>query len=432
MNEYDSDKIADLMQSVNFVRSETPTDVDCVIFNTCHIREKATEKVYSDIGKIKKLNRFKKKPIFVLAGCVAQAQGEEIFKRTKDVDIVVGPQSYHRLPEQVNIFFERKENFSDTNFELIEKFDTLDNLKTFRKSKISEFLTIQEGCDKFCSFCVVPYTRGAEFSRSFNSIIAEAKKLADNGVKEITLLGQNVSAYKFIDGKKTYNLARLVDEIAKIESIHRIRFTTSHPNDMDQELIDAFKYQEKLMPQLHLPIQSGSNKILKLMNRKHTREYYLDLIAKFKEVNPEIEFSSDFIIGFPAEEEEDFNDTLDIIKKVNFVNSYSFIYSQRPGTPAVERDQVLLNTCKERLLELQNLLADIQLKKNQQLVGKKIQILVENKTKKIGQFFGRSKFMHSVFFNSNHVNDGDLLDIEISSCNKNNLFGVLQKEQIFA
>ena len=384
MNEYDSDKISDLMQSVNFVRSETPTDVDCVIFNTCHIREKATEKVYSDIGKIKKLNRFKKKPIFVLAGCVAQAQGEEIFKRTKDVDIVVGPQSYHRLPERVNIFFERKENFSDTNFELIEKFDTLDNLKTFRKSKISEFLTIQEGCDKFCSFCVVPYTRGAEFSRSFNSILNEAKKLADNGVKEITLLGQNVSAYRFIDGNKTYNLAKLIDEIAKINSIHRIRFTTSHPNDMDQELIDAFKYQEKLMPQLHLPIQSGSNKILKLMNRKHTREYYLDLINKFKEVNPEIEFSSDFIIGFPGEEEQDFNDTLDIINKVNFVNSYSFIYSQRPGTPAVERDQVLLNTCKERLSELQNLLADIQLKKNQQLIGKKIQILVENKTKKIG------------------------------------------------
>jgi tRNA-2-methylthio-N6-dimethylallyladenosine synthase len=432
MNEYDSDKISDLMQSVNFVRSETPTDVDCVIFNTCHIREKATEKVYSDIGKIKKLNRYKKKPIFVLAGCVAQAQGEEIFKRTKDVDIVVGPQSYHRLPEQVKNFSERKENFFDTNFELIEKFDTLDNLKTFRKSKIAEFLTIQEGCDKFCSFCVVPYTRGAEFSRSFNSILNEAKKLADNGVKEITLLGQNVSAYKFVDGNKTYNLAKLIDEIAKINSILRIRFTTSHPNDMDQELIDAFKYQKKLMPQLHLPIQSGSNKILKLMNRKHTREYYLDLIDKFKAANPEMEFSSDFIIGFPGEEEQDFNDTLDIINKVNFVSSYSFIYSQRPGTPAVERDQVLLDTCKNRLLELQSLLADIQLKKNQQLVGKKIQILVENKTKKIGQFFGRSKFMHSVFFNSNQVNDGDLLDIEISSCNKNNLFGVLQKEPIFA
>jgi len=432
MNEYDSDKISDLKQSVNFVRSETPTDVDCVIFNTCHIREKATEKVYSDIGKIKKLNRYKKKPIFVLAGCVAQAQGEEIFKRTKDVDIVVGPQSYHRLPEQVKNFSERKENFSDTNFELIEKFDTLDNLKSFRKSKIAEFLTIQEGCDKFCSFCVVPYTRGAEFSRSFNSILNEAKKLADNGVKEITLLGQNVSAYKFVDGNKTYNLAKLIDEIAKINSILRIRFTTSHPNDMDQELIDAFKYQKKLMPQLHLPIQSGSNKILKLMNRKHTREYYLDLIDKFKAANPEMEFSSDFIIGFPGEEEQDFNDTLDIINKVNFVSSYSFIYSQRPGTPAVERDQVLLDTCKNRLLELQSLLADIQLKKNQQLVGKKIQILVENKTKKIGQFFGRSKFMHSVFFNSNQVNDGDLLDIEISSCNKNNLFGVLQKQPIFA
>ena len=244
MNEYDSDKISDLMQSVNFVRSETLTDVDCIIFNTCHIREKATEKVYSDIGKIKKLNRSKKKPIFVLAGCIAQAQGEEIFKRTNYVDIVVGPQSYHRLPEQIKNFAERKENFSDTNFELIEKFDTLDNLKSSRKSKVSEFLTIQEGCDKFCSFCVVPYTRGAEFSRSFNSIINEAKKLSDNGVREIVLLGQNVSAYKFVDGSKTYNLAKLIDEIAKINLIHRIRFTTSHPNDMDQELIEAFKYQK--------------------------------------------------------------------------------------------------------------------------------------------------------------------------------------------
>ena len=431
MNEYDSDKISDLMQSVNFVRSETLADVDCIIFNTCHIREKATEKVYSDIGKIKKLNRSKKKPIFVLAGCIAQAQGEEIFKRTNYVDIVVGPQSYHRLPEQIKNFAERKENFSDTNFELIEKFDTLDNLKSSRKSKVSEFLTIQEGCDKFCSFCVVPYTRGAEFSRSFNSIINEAKKLSDNGVREIVLLGQNVSAYKFVDGSKTYNLAKLIDEIAKINLIHRIRFTTSHPNDMDQELIQAFKYQKKLMPQLHLPIQSGSNKILKLMNRKHTREYYLDLIAKFKEANSEMEFSSDFIIGFPGEEEQDFQDTLDIINRVNFINSYSFIYSQRPGTPAVDRDQISLDICKDRLLKLQTLLGDIQMKNSKELIGKKVEILIENKTKTPGQFFGRSKFMHSIFFNSENCNPGDLVDIEITSCNSKNLFGILQKEEAF-
>lgn len=429
MNEYDSDKISDLMQSVNFVRSETFENVDCIIFNTCHIREKATEKVYSDIGKIKKLNRSKKKPIFVLAGCIAQAQGGEIFKRTNYVDIVVGPQSYHRLPEQIKNFAERKENFSDTNFELIEKFDTLDNLKSSRKSKTSEFLTIQEGCDKFCSFCVVPYTRGAEFSRSFNSIINEAKKLSDNGVREIILLGQNVSAYKFIDGNKTYKLVNLIDEISKINSIYRIRFTTSHPNDMDQELIEAFKYQKKLMPQLHLPIQSGSNKILKLMNRKHTREYYLDLIARFKEANSEIEFSSDFIIGFPGEEEQDFQDTLDIINKVNFINSYSFIYSQRPGTPAVDRDQVLLDICKDRLMKLQTLLVDIQINNSKKLIGKKIEVLVENKTKTVDQFFGRSKFMHSIFFNSENSNPGDLVDIEITSYNSKNLFGILQKEE---
>ena len=434
MNEYDSDKMSDLMESINFIRSETLTDVDCIIFNTCHIREKATEKVYSDIGKIKKLNRSKKKPIFVLAGCIAQAQGEEIFRRTNYVDLVVGPQSYHRLPELIKNFSERRENFSETNFELIEKFDTLDNLKSSRKSKTSEFLTIQEGCDKFCSFCVVPYTRGAEFSRSFNSIINEAKKLSDNGVKEIILLGQNVSAYKFVDGNKSYNLAKLINEIAKINSIHRIRFTTSHPNDMDQELIEAFKYQKKLMPQLHLPIQSGSNKILKFMNRKHTREYYLDLIAKFKEANSEIEFSSDFIIGFPGEAEEDFQCTLDIINKVNFINSYSFIYSQRPGTPAVDRDQISLDICKDRLLRLQNLLGDIQLKNSKRLIGKKTQILIENKTKNPDQFFGRSKFMHPIFFNSQNCNPGDLVDIEISSCNSKNLFGVLHKktEEAFA
>jgi tRNA-2-methylthio-N6-dimethylallyladenosine synthase len=429
MNEYDSDKISDLMQSANFVRSETLVDVDCIIFNTCHIREKATEKVYSDIGKIKKLNRSKKKPIFVLAGCIAQAQGEEIFKRTNYVDIVVGPQSYHRLPKQIKNFVERKENFSDTNFKLIEKFDTFDNLKSSRKSKNSEFLTIQEGCDKFCSFCVVPYTRGAEFSRSFNSIINEAKKLSDNGVREIVLLGQNVSAYKFIDGNKTYKLANLIDEISKINSIYRIRFTTSHPNDMDQELIEAFKYQKKLMPQLHLPIQSGSNKILKLMNRKHTREYYLDLIARFKEANSEIEFSSDFIIGFPGEEEKDFQDTLDLINRVNFIYSYSFIYSQRPGTPAADRNQISLDICKDRLMKLQALLGDIQMNDSKKLIGKKVEVLVENKTKTLGQFFGRSKFMHSIFFNSKNSNPGDLVDIEITSCNSKNLFGILQKEE---
>jgi tRNA-2-methylthio-N6-dimethylallyladenosine synthase len=429
MNEYDSDKISDLMQSANFVRSETLVDVDCIIFNTCHIREKATEKVYSDIGKIKKLNRCKKKPIFVLAGCIAQAQGEEIFKRTNYVDIVVGPQSYHRLPEQIKNFVERKENFFDTNFELIEKFGTLNNLKSSRKFKTSEFLTIQEGCDKFCSFCVVPYTRGAEFSRSFNSIINEAKKLSDNGVREIVLLGQNVSAYKFIDGNKIYKLANLIDEISKINSIYRIRFTTSHPNDTDQELIEAFKYQKKLMPQLHLPIQSGSNKILKLMNRKHTREYYLDLISRFKEVNSEIEFSSDFIIGFPGEEEKDFQDTLDIIQRVKFVNSYSFIYSQRPGTPAVDRDQISLDICKDRLMKLQTLLGDIQVNNSEKLIGKKVEVLAENKTKTPGQFFGRSRFMHSIFFNSKNSSPGDLVYIEITSCNSKNLFGILQKEE---
>ena len=432
MNEYDSDKISDLMNTINFIKTEDVSDAECIIFNTCHIREKATEKVYSDIGKIKKINRNKEKPIFVLAGCVAQAEGEEIFKRTKYVDIVVGPQSYHRLPAQITNFINKRENFIDTNFKLIEKFDTLDHLQISRKPKISELITIQEGCDKFCSFCVVPYTRGAEFSRSIHSILNEIKKIADEGTKEVFLLGQNVSAYKYIDGNKTYNLPSLINEIAKFDQIKRIRFTTSHPNDMDEELIDAFRVHKKLMPQLHLPIQSGSNKILKLMNRKHTKEYYLELITKFRKANPAIEFSSDFIIGYPGEEQEDFNETLEIIKEVNFVNSYSFIYSQRPGTPAVNKNQIPLEICKSRLMELQNLLFNNQLKKNELLVGKTTEILVENKTSQPGQFFGRNQHMFPAFFNSNHNKTGELLNIKIVSCNRNNLFGVLEKQGTFA
>jgi len=425
MNIYDSNRILDLFKNKDYVITKNPEDANLVVLNTCHIREKAAEKVYSDIGRINKIkqNRSQDDIQLVIAGCVAQAEGQEIKKRAPSVDYVVGPQSYHKLPEMLK----KNDSFISDEFTQNEKFK---NLLYNSSGGVSEFVSIQEGCDKFCSFCVVPYTRGAEFSRSFNSIINEAKKLSDNGVREIVLLGQNVSAYKFVDENKTYNLAKLIDEIAKINSIHRIRFTTSHPNDMDQELIEAFKYQKKLMPQLHLPIQSGSNKILKLMNRKHTREYYLELIAKFKEANPEMEFSSDFIIGFPGEEEQDFQDTLDIINRVNFNSSYSFIYSQRPGTPAVDRDQISLDICKARLLKLQTLLGDIQFKNSKQLIGKKTEILIENKTKTPGQFFGRSKFMHSIFFNSENCNPGDLVDIEITSCNSKNLFGILQKEEV--
>jgi len=293
MNEYDSNKISDLMTTIEYMKTDKIDEADCFIFNTCHIREKATQKVYSDIGKIKKIYKNKSKPIFVLAGCVAQAESSVVFEKSDYVDIVVGPQAYHNLPNLINEFNLKKQKSVDTELNVDEKFDVLKNIKN-TNSKISSFVTIQEGCDKFCKFCVVPYTRGPEYSRDHLKILDEVKLLADQGTKEIILLGQNVSAYK----NNEITLAKLIKKICKIESIERVRFTTSHPNDFDEELILLFSEEPKLMPQLHLPVQSGSDKILKLMNRNHTRLDYLKLIEKFKKSKPDIQFSSDFIIGF--------------------------------------------------------------------------------------------------------------------------------------
>ena len=420
MNEYDSNKISDLMSSISYQKIDKIDEADCFIFNTCHIREKATQKVYSDIGKIKKIYKDKKKPIFVLAGCVAQAESSMVFEKSDYVDIVVGPQAYHKLPSLIKNFQKCNEKSVDTELDVDEKFDVLKKIKNTH-SKISSFVTIQEGCDKFCKFCVVPYTRGPEFSRDHNKIIDEILSLIDHGTKEIILLGQNVSAYK----DNEISLAKLIKKIAKINDVKRIRFTTSHPNDFDQELISLFGEEPKLMPQLHLPVQSGSDKILKLMNRNHTRSDYLDLIEKFRKVKPDIQFSSDFIVAFPGETDEDFLDTIDLIKEVKFSLSYSFIYSQRPGTPATSLSKVNDKVSQKRLEQLQGLLFKQQLEFNHSMINHENVVLFENKTQNEEQFFGRNQYMTPVFINNSTIKAGEIKKIFIENANRNNLFGKL-------
>jgi tRNA-2-methylthio-N6-dimethylallyladenosine synthase len=419
MNEYDSNRIADLLQSIDLKRVDDEQLADYFIFNTCHIREKATQKVYSDIGKIKKIFRDKRsKPTFILAGCVAQAESSVVFEKSDFVDIVVGPQAYHKLPGIIQEHNQNREKICNTDLDVSEKFDTLNSYKN-NFSKVSSFVTIQEGCDKFCKFCVVPYTRGPEFSRSADTIIKEVQNLVDYGTREVVLLGQNVSAYQHED----FNLAKLIKQIATIAKLERIRFTTSHPNDFDEELINIFKSEPKLMPQLHLPVQSGSNKILELMNRKHTREFYLDLISKFKSARSDIEFSSDFIVGYPGETEEDFEQTISLVEEVQFSNSYSFIYSQRPGTPAVDLDQISKPVAQKRLEKLQQVLFDLQLKSNASKINQKTKVLIENMTSTANQFFGRNEYMQPVFINANNCIIGNVIDVSIHSYKRNNLFG---------
>ena len=421
MNEYDSNRIADLLQSIDLKRVDDEQLADYFIFNTCHIREKATQKVYSDIGKIKKIFRDKRsKPTFILAGCVAQAESSVVFEKSDFVDIVVGPQAYHKLPGIIQEYDQNREKICNTDLDVSEKFDTLNSYKN-NFSKVSSFVTIQEGCDKFCKFCVVPYTRGPEFSRSADTIVKEVQNLVDYGTREVVLLGQNVSAYQHED----FNLAKLIKQIATIAKLERIRFTTSHPNDFDEELINIFKSEPKLMPQLHLPVQSGSNKILELMNRKHTREFYLDLISKFKSARSDIEFSSDFIVGYPGETEEDFEQTISLVEEVQFSNSYSFIYSQRPGTPAVDLDQISKPVAQKRLEKLQQVLFDLQLKSNASKINQKTKVLIENMTSTANQFFGRNEYMQPVFINANNCIIGNVIDVSIHSYKRNNLFGTI-------
>ena len=320
MNEYDSNRIYDTLKNINFEKTHNQDDADCYILNTCHIRDKAKEKVYHEVGRVRKIYENRKKPLMIIAGCVAQAENEEMFKREPFIDIVVGPQAYHKLKKLVSGHINNMKK-EETEIETIDKFDHFDNIKN-NSNKVSAFLTIQEGCDKFCNFCVVPFTRGPEYSRPFKNIIKEAEQLILNGAREITLLGQNVNAYSYYEDKKELRISDLINELDKINELKRIRYTTSHPIDMTDDLIDCYSISKKLMPQIHLPIQSGSNKILKLMNRKHTVEDYIKIFLKLRKVNKQIKFSSDFIVGYPGEEENDFKGTIQLIKKIKFINSF--------------------------------------------------------------------------------------------------------------
>ena len=422
MNEYDTNRIYDLVKEINYKKVETLKEADCYILNTCHIREKATEKVYHDIGRVKKEFKDKRKPIVIVTGCVAQAEGEVLLKREKYIDAVVGPQSYHDLNKILTNIESKAKIVNFTEFDVIEKFDKLNSINN-SNSNVSSFLTIQEGCDKFCKFCVVPYTRGAEFSRSVSELIDETKALIDNGAREITLLGQNVNSYNF-NGKK---LSVLITELSKIKDLKRIRYTTSHPIDFSKDLIEIHKKSDKLMPLIHLPIQSGSNKILKNMNRKHTSEEYLKLVEKLKRVNPKIKFSSDFIIGYPGENENDFRDSLKLLKEVEFINTFSFIFSPRPGTPAFKMKKVNNSISKERLNIFQKKAEEIKLKYKKSLFNKKTFVLFENKMQNKKEFFGRDEYSNSVIINTSENLKGKIKEVLISGGNQNTLYGEINK-----
>ena len=428
MNEYDSNRIYDLTSVIDFKKTDIKKEADCFVLNTCHIREKATEKVYDEIGRVKKDFRNLKKPLVIVSGCVAQAESEEMLKREPYIDMVIGPQSYHKISDLILNYQRKKQKFNETEFDVVRKFDELQKISN-SQNKISSYLTIQEGCDKFCHFCVVPYTRGPEYSRPFDQIITEAYTLVKNGAKEITLLGQNVNAYNCFDKNNNYKLSSLIYELNNIKNLKRIRFTTSHPKDMTNDLINCFKDCKKLMPFLHLPVQSGSDKILKLMNRKHDLNYYLSIIKKLEKINKDIKFSSDFIVGYPGETESDFEDTITLIKKIGFVNSYSFIFSPRPGTPATNKKLNDLMESKKRLKKLQSILKSFQLENNKKYQKKYCEVLVENKLDMQEKYFGRTKCMSPVIFESDSCKPGELVNVKIASINQNNLFGIHQSNK---
>ena len=418
MNEYDSNRILDLAKSIGYTSTKDPTDADCYVLNTCHIREKATDKVYHEVGRVKKDFRNEKKPIVLIAGCVAQAEGEVLLRKEKYIDAVVGPQSYHEINKIILDLEKKNKRVNSTEFETIEKFDQLNLIKN-SMSKTSSFLTIQEGCDKFCKFCVVPYTRGPEFSRSPSEIISEAKQLVENGSKEIILLGQNVNAYHY----KNKRLSDLLYSLSEIKNLQRLRYTTSHPKDFTDDLIEAHGECQKLMPLLHLPVQSGSTKILKDMNRKHTIEEYLNVIDKLKAKNSLIKFSSDFIIAYPGETLDDFEKTTSLMKKIEFINSYSFIFSSRPGTPAANLEKIDPQIAKERLTIFQKAADQIKKKYRNKLVNSTANVLFENKTQNPNKYFGRDEYFNSVIVHSNENLVGSIRHVKINSCNQNTLFG---------
>jgi tRNA-2-methylthio-N6-dimethylallyladenosine synthase len=424
MNVYDSARMADLLAPLGYAPADAPEGADMVVLNTCHIREKASDKVYSELGKLKLLKEEKAqsggKMLIAVAGCVAQAEGEEIIKRQGAVDIVVGPQSYHRLPELIARINREKGHALDTDFPVEEKFDTLpEEIATHGPTA---FLTVQEGCDKFCTFCVVPYTRGAEYSRPVAQIEREARTLAGKGVREITLLGQNVNAFngEGPDGK-AWSLAKLVRKLAAIEGLDRIRYTTSHPRDMSDDLIEAHRDIAALMPYLHLPVQSGSNRILDAMNRQHTRDDYLRLVERIRAARPDIALSSDFIVGFPGETDKDFADTMNLVREVGYASHFSFKYSPRPGTPAATQKQIAEDVKAARLEELQTLLFAQQRAFNASCEGMTMDVLFEKPGRQAGQAIGRSPFLQPVYAEGAAALIGKIVPVKIEKVQPNSL-----------
>ena len=422
MNVYDTERMTESLQAEGYISTDSAEEADMILLNTCHIREKAAEKVYSELGRFKHLKSENPNLKIGVVGCVAQAEGEEIIRRQPLVDLVVGPQSYHKLPlleRQIN----NGQKKVEIDFPTEDKFDFLAKRTDIRRAPAA-FLTIQEGCDKFCAFCVVPYTRGAEVSRPVEKVVSEVYSLVDRGVKEITLLGQNVNAYHgTYSGNSQFTLAQLIWKLENISGLERIRYTTSHPNDMTDDLIDAHANCQKLMPYLHLPVQSGSNKILKKMNRSHTAEAYVDLICRVRKARPDILISGDFIVGFPEETDHDFADTMELIRKVKYGQSYSFKYSVRPGTPAAERMQVPEGKKNIRLQELQKLLSEQQKTVQEDMVGRTVSVLFEKTGRQIGQVVGKSDYLHAVHVPGEENKVGLLENVLITGSNTNSLEG---------
>ena len=422
MNVYDTERMTESLQAEGYISTDSAEEADMILLNTCHIREKAAEKVYSELGRFKHLKSENPNLKIGVVGCVAQAEGEEIIRRQPLVDLVVGPQSYHKLPlleRQIN----NGQKKVEIDFPTEDKFDFLAKRTDIRRAPAA-FLTIQEGCDKFCAFCVVPYTRGAEVSRPVEKVVSEVHSLVDRGVKEITLLGQNVNAYHgTYSGNSQFTLAQLIWKLENISGLERIRYTTSHPNDMTDDLIDAHANCQKLMPYLHLPVQSGSNKILKKMNRSHTAEAYVDLISRVRKARPDILISGDFIVGFPEETDDDFADTMELIRKVKYGQSYSFKYSVRPGTPAAERMQVPEGKKNIRLQELQKLLSEQQKAVQEDMVGRTVSVLFEKTGRQIGQVVGKSDYLHAVHVPGEENKVGLLENVLITGSNTNSLEG---------
>jgi tRNA-2-methylthio-N6-dimethylallyladenosine synthase len=419
MNVYDGERMAEILSAEGMSVAEQSEDADLVVLNTCHIREKAAEKAYSDVGRLRREDG--SKPLIALAGCVAQAEAGEAKRRSQMIDIVVGPQAYHRLPEMV-AEASRGGRPVDTDLGAISKFEAF---PTRRRANPSSFLTVQEGCDKFCTYCVVPYTRGAEISRPFNDIAAEARALVEGGAREIVLLGQNVNAWA--DGER--GLADLISSLARIDGLERIRYTTSHPADMTDELIAAHGEVEKLMPYLHLPVQSGSNRVLKAMNRSHTTETYLSILKKVRMARPDIALSGDFIVGFPGETEEDFEATLRIVDRVAYASAYSFKYSARPGTPAATMEgQIAPWVMDERLRRLQERINEHQLAFNRSRIGLETQVLIERKGRHEGQMIGRSPWLQSVHVNAD-ASPGDIVEVTLAAAGPNSMTGAIHRKE---